>query len=397
MCQLVWRTARIVTKRLVWPLTLVVAAALAVGACAGPAPEPYGSCTSGPDQLRGSDPWVRIEAAALRRETNGRFSAVVDLQSPVPVDSFGGSDGVLGVWLERGWKEPIDDAPNGTIGSTLVATYRLESGAATVSPLSGARPQRDLAEEYWMQNLDGGRLTVDGDKLLLDVGSPDGKGESDVPDKFEWSVGVFFQTIEQSADRYDWSSDSWCPGSAFDDPGTWAPFPGDSSAVRAAKETFGRASSATASSNESPNTEDSPGSSTTTTSTAMSSSTTTPARLDETQAAQRFLDAWNASDVELARTVADEEVVESALSEPSNRDAVLLRCRNWNEIAEGEYQGSGTAVCDGRYTAQWMSENEYLQQAGGTVEIYLDGGASAGYRVSGVGFNDNPPGWAPVD
>ena len=156
--------------------------------------------------------------------------------------------------IARALANLIDNALRQLAWSTRPDALRLLviAGNESTDGVGGAVPAI-IAEYLGLPQLTHIRkLTVDGDKLLLDVGSPDGKGESDVPDKFEWSVGVFFQTIEQSADRYDWSSESWCPESAFDDPGTWAPFPGDSSAVRAAKETFGRVSSATASRPRSP-------------------------------------------------------------------------------------------------------------------------------------------------
>lgn len=131
-----------------------------------------------------------------------------------------------------------------------------------------------------------------------------------------------------------------------------------------------------------------------TTSTAPSStippSEASPQRVDpssQLDVAKALVAAWNNADPAAAAAVASDEAVRFMFSEPTNRNATLTRCRHYSEIPEGEYQAFGTFVCDGTFDADWM--------AGQTVELYIDGGVSAGYSVSAVSFNHNPPGWRP--
>jgi hypothetical protein len=114
-----------------------------------------------------------------------------------------------------------------------------------------------------------------------------------------------------------------------------------------------------------------------------------PIPMAEVDVAAALLDAWNAADPAAAATVAADDAVRFMFSEPTNRDAALVRCRHFSEVPEGEYQAFATIVCDGTFSADGLGEQ--------TVELYLDGGASAGYEVTAVSFNRNPPAWRPVD
>ena len=115
-----------------------------------------------------------------------------------------------------------------------------------------------------------------------------------------------------------------------------------------------------------------------------------PSTLSESQAADGLVRAWNESDPGAAAYFAADDAVRFMFSEPTNRDAKVTRCRHYSQIPESEYQAFGTFVCDGTFTSE---EIEGMQ----TFELYIDGGLSAGYSVSAVSFNKNPPGWRPVD
>ena len=112
--------------------------------------------------------------------------------------------------------------------------------------------------------------------------------------------------------------------------------------------------------------------------------------LAESQAADGLVRAWNESDPGAAAYFASDDAIRFMFSEPTNRDAKVTRCRHYSQIPESEYQAFGTFVCDGTFTSE---EIEGMQ----TFELYIDGGLSAGYSVSAVSFNKNPPGWRPVD
>lgn len=107
------------------------------------------------------------------------------------------------------------------------------------------------------------------------------------------------------------------------------------------------------------------------------------------EVAKALLDAWNENDPGSAAALALDEAVRFMFSEPTEGDAELVRCRHYSEIPEGEYQAFSTFVCDGTFSFDGLGVQ--------TVELYVDGGSSAGYEVSAVSFNRNPPGWRPVD
>lgn len=116
----------------------------------------------------------------------------------------------------------------------------------------------------------------------------------------------------------------------------------------------------------------------------------TSSTLSESQAAGGLVRAWNESDPGAAAYFAADDAVRFMFSEPTNRDAEVARCRHYSQIPESEYQSFGTFVCDGTFTSEEIEGTQ-------TFELYIDGGLSAGYSVSAVSFNKNPPGWRPVD
>ena len=142
----------------------------------------------------------------------------------------------------------------------------------------------------------------------------------------------------------------------------------------------------------------------TTTSTTDAPPTTTPAptstvappalaavpgeheRLGQIEAAQRLVDAWNAGDRAAAARVALPAAVDGLFGTQPTGGAELVRCRFWDDVAEGEYPIDATFYCE-------VTFDNGAQSA----QLYVDGGASAGYEVTTSALDGNPPGWEPVD
>lgn len=353
---------------------------------------PYAMCKDDSGDLEGTDRWVDIESVALRRNDDNSYSALVTLAHELPTDSWDGAAGSLGLWVRREWQRPDGASDSYPHAEDRVAQYRLDGGGGTpeFTHFRGTM-ESYMPEDLWIQLLDGGTVSVHGNVLELDLD----ENETLVPEEFTWSVGLFFQDDPNAIPVIgDWASEDWCPTTVFagGDPDAMARFPGDHDSATAAKQAF-------ASTDRSETERTTPPSTAPTTSASTTSAVppgvsdepevARPVALGQEDAAQRLLDAWNAADPGAAAYVATDDVVRFVFSEPTNRDARLLSCRHWSDIEDGEYQEFGTFVCEGLFNADWMSDQ--------TIQLFLDGGASAGYEVIAVGFNNNPPGWRPVD
>lgn len=216
-------------------ICLSLTLAVLMPACSSAQKPPLAACLDKRGDADHPGKWVDIESAALRVNADGTSTAVVDLSSAVPADTWDGEDGALGVWLQRGWRLSDDSAPNAVYHIDLVGRYVLSDGKAQpIEPMVGTEAQRDVSEEDWIQILDGGRLSVRGDKLVLDIDA-----NSEAPSSFFWSVGVFFQTSAQMSDPYDWTAEDWCPVDSTD--ADAAEFPGDADNARAILESVSSA------------------------------------------------------------------------------------------------------------------------------------------------------------